>query len=85
MDWNEKRKLCMEKEASTLMKALEGKTIKSVETRLTWDGSEIESVHITFVDGSGVELNGGSDGGCAECDPDGCKISYLHTYVKEKK
>jgi hypothetical protein len=48
MDWAEKRKLNIKKEASALAKALQGKTINLVETTLSWDGLEIDSIRIHF-------------------------------------
>jgi hypothetical protein len=81
----DKRTAETKKNTKKLEKSLIGKKILSVETHIAWDGSELDSIRIKFDDGSGIELNGIGDGGCEECDPDGCKVIGISFYIKEKK
>lgn len=77
MGWLDARKKETEKAVSKLKMNLEGKKIVSVTPRISWDGTEMENVLIKFDDGSEIEMNGSTQSGCAECNPDGSNVDYI--------
>lgn len=59
-----------------------GKTIESIETRLTWRDNETSSWTIHFTDGTTVNIDVHTEAGCQECDPDGSALTYLSIFSK---
>lgn len=61
----------------TFLKKYEGKTIKSIEHRMTWKRTEIAEIIIHFTDGAKLEVSAMTESGCQECDYDGSNCNYL--------
>lgn len=61
----------------TFLKKYEGKKIKSIEHKMTWQGGEVESIRILFTDGEKLEISAMTEKGCEQCDEDGSQCNYL--------
>lgn len=54
-----------------------GKTIAKFEAKDIWRGGNVQSFKVTFTDGTSLEVDADGDGGCPECDPDGCSCQWV--------